>query len=90
MLNLGHQPGQPQNRGLPFQALDHGSGVAWAWVTETTCQMSDVRRTGELAEMKKQLEKHALDVEVLCRLCLCYCAAEKGDESGRDAQDTVF
>ena len=38
--------------------------------------MSDVRRTGELAEMKKQLEKHALDVEVLC-LCLCYCSAGK-------------
>ena len=34
-----------------------------------------VRRTGELAEMKKQLEKHALDVEVLC-----LAVPEKGDE----------
>ena len=32
--------------------------------------MLSLRRTGELAEMKKQLEKHALDVEVSCLLVL--------------------
>ena len=32
------------------------------------------RRTAELAEMKKQLEKHALDVEALINRCpCCYC-----------------
>ena len=35
----------------------------------------NVRRTAELAEMKKQLEKHALDVEVLT-YCLLSAASQ--------------
>lgn len=39
-----------------------------------SCESNSSRRTAELAEMKKQLEKHALDVEALVDTCpCCYC-----------------